>query len=245
MIRKIEKILDINIDNVSMNEAVDNVFKYLQEDRYHIIYTPNAEIVYRGTRDNELKEAMNAADMNIPDGAGVVLASKILGKPIAGKVPGVDFARELLSDRRGKDLSLFLLGSAPGVAEEAAKIIEGFGGGVKIAGFQDGYFAEADDEKIVGMINDSGANLLFVALGAPKNQEKWIYKYKDMLKCRVAVGVGGTLDSFTGKVKRAPEFFQKHGLEWFYRLYKQPKRIIRMMALPKFILKVIRVKVFG
>jgi N-acetylglucosaminyldiphosphoundecaprenol N-acetyl-beta-D-mannosaminyltransferase len=245
MIRKIEKILDINIDNVSMEEAVNNLFEFINEDRNHIIYTPNAEFVYNGTKDEKLKEALNNSDMNIPDGAGVVLAAKILNKPISEKVAGVDFTRNVLSDKRANSLSVFLLGSAPGVAKEAAKIIEGFGGRVNIAGVHDGFFAESDDDKIIAIINNSGANLLLVALGAPKNQEKWIFKHRDKLKCRVAIGVGGTLDTFAGRVKRAPEFFQKHGIEWLYRLYKQPKRFIRMLALPKFIIKVLKIKVFG
>ena len=130
-----------------------------------------------------------------------------------------------------------MFGSKPGVAEKAAKNIQEKYSGIKISGTRNGYFKEEDEAEIIRSINDSGAKLLMVCLGAPK-QEKWIYKHKDELKVNLCIGAGGSLDVFAGEVKRAPEIFIKLNLEWFYRLLKQPSRIGRFMALPRFILTV-------
>ena len=134
--------------------------------------------------------------------------------------------------------TLFLFGSKPGVAEEAEANLKRDYPGIRIVGRRNGYFKPEEESEIVEEINASGAQLLFVCLGAPA-QEKWIHRNADKLKVRVAMGIGGSLDVFAGRVERAPDFFCRTGLEWFYRLVKEPWRFMRMMALPKFALTVL------
>lgn len=218
---------------VGVSQATDKIMRFLDEDGLHAVYTPNSEIIMAAYQDETFKSVLNDADMLTADGIGVVYASKILGKPIAERAPGYDIACELLERIKGTSHSVFLLGGKPGVAEKAKEKMLELYPGLNVAGMRNGYFGEADEAEIVKEINDSGADILFVCLGAPK-QEKWINAHKDELMPRVAMGIGGSLDVFAGEVARAPQFYCKHGLEWFYRLMKQPTRAKRMLALPKF-----------
>ena len=239
-------ILGIPIDNVNMDKAVDIVKGFLAEDRVHAIYTPNSEIMMEAQRDQNLKEILCEGDLLIPDGAGVVLASKILGHKLPERVAGFDLVCRIfeLPSELKEDISLFLLGAKPGVAEEAAANIINKYKGVNIVGCHHGYFQEDEESKIIDQINASGAQILLVALGAPK-QEKWIHKNKDKIKARICMGVGGSLDILAGRSTRAPEFYQKHGLEWLYRLYKEPWRYKRMLDLPRFMLTVLKKRVLS
>lgn len=226
-------ILGVQVDMVGVSQATDKIMRFLDEDGLHAVYTPNSEIIMAAYQDETFKSVLNDADMLTADGIGVVYASKILGKPIAERAPGYDIACELLERIKGTSHSVFLLGGKPGVAEKAKEKMLELYPGLNVAGMRNGYFGEADEAEIVKEINDSGADILFVCLGAPK-QEKWINAHKDELMPRVAMGIGGSLDVFAGEVARAPQFYCKHGLEWFYRLMKQPTRAKRMLALPKF-----------
>lgn len=234
--RKKVDILGIPIDNITMKEALAAVKAFLSEDKVHAIYTPNSEIMMSAIQDNSLKEILKEGDMLIPDGAGVVLASKILGHKLAKRVAGFDLVNNIFKMSPGMKLSLFLLGAKPGVAEEAAiNIINRFKD-VQIAGWHHGYFSEEEEDEIIDKINSSGAEILLVALGAPK-QEKWIHKNKRLLhKVKICIGVGGSIDILAGKASLAPPFFREHGLEWLYRLYKEPRRFRRMLNIPKFLL---------
>lgn len=231
-------ILGVPVDMVDMHGAVDKYRELMQGDSCSLVVTPNAEIVYNASgKDAELKAIIESADLIIPDGAGLVKASKSMGKPLKERVTGIDFLGKVLEELAQNKQSLYILGAAPGIAQKAAGEMRISHEGLVIAGVHDGYFKPEDEEKIVDEINSSGAHFLCVALGSPK-QEKFIKKYQNRLKPRVAVGVGGSLDVWSGEVNRAPIFFQKHGLEWFYRLIKQPGRIKRMAVLPLFLLKV-------
>jgi N-acetylglucosaminyldiphosphoundecaprenol N-acetyl-beta-D-mannosaminyltransferase len=236
--RKTVDILGVPVDSITMPQALERVASFLAEDKVHSIFTPNAEIVMQAQRDNELKDILNSADMVVADGAGVVLASKILKRSVPCKVSGIDLTRELLRQYDEKEVSFFIFGSKPGVAEKAALNILSDHQGVKIAGYRDGYFKEEDVPSIIEKINSSGADILLVALGAPK-QEKWIARHAGELKVKVCIGVGGSVDVMAGVVKMAPEFFRKAGLEWFYRLCREPWRAKRMMDLPRFMIHVI------
>ena len=236
--RKTVDILGIPVDSITMQEAVDKVCHFLDEDSVHTIYTPNAEIMMEAQRDAELKQILRNADMLVADGAGVVLASRILRCSVPEKVSGIDLVNEtfrILAQRRTR---YFLLGSKPGIVEAAAVNITGQYPGIEIVGFNNGYYAKEDEDKIIDQINSSGTEILLVALGAPK-QEKWISQNRDKLKIKICIGVGGTLDILAGKAELAPEFFRKNGLEWLFRLYKEPRRAKRMLDLPRFILHVI------
>lgn len=226
-------ILGVKLDMVNILQAAQKIMEYLKEDRLHTVFTPNSEIIMAAYRDNEFKKILNAADMLTADGIGVVYASKILKKPINERAAGYDIACNVLEKLKNTDYKLFLFGGKPGVAEKAAQNIKNNYPGINISGTRNGYFKSEDESEIIEQINNSGADIVFVCLGAPK-QEKWIYAHKNDLNVKVAMGIGGSLDVFAGEVKRAPDIFCKLGLEWFYRLCKEPQRIGRMMDLPKF-----------
>lgn len=239
--RKIVEIAGINIDDISMEQAVDRIYEFIGSNKNHAIYTPNAEIMMDGITNREMKTILNNADMLVADGAGVVLASKILGKEVAEKVSGYDLVKNLLTASSKRPIKFFLFGGKPGIPEKAnANIICDYPG-AEVVGTRNGYFSTEDEETIINEINASGADILLVCLGAPK-QELWITENKAKLKVKACMGVGGTLDVLAGNVKLAPDFFRDHGLEWLYRLFKEPKRFKRMLKLPKFILYVIGIR---
>ncbi len=232
-------ILGVGVDMVTIDEAARQIMEFMEEERFHSVFTPNSEIIMRAYRDAAFADILNGADLLTADGIGVVYASKILKKPIKERAAGFDIAKKVLADVSASEHKLFLFGGKPGVAEKARENLLNDYPGLKIAGTRNGYFGEDEEDAIINEINESGADMIFVCLGAPK-QEQWIDKNKDKLKnIRVAMGIGGSLDVFAGTAERAPEFFCKTGLEWFYRLCKEPWRIGRMMDLPKFAATVI------
>ena len=226
-------ILGVWVDMVNIPRAVDKIMQFFDDDGLHKVYTPNSEIIMAAYKDDNFRDILNDAELLTADGIGVVYASKILGKPITERAAGYDILCEVLERIKGTSRSVFLFGGKPGVAELAEEKLKERFPGIVIAGTRNGYFKPEEEEDIVSQINSSGAELLLVCLGAPK-QELWINKYKDKLNVKVAVGVGGSRDVFAGTALRAPDFYCKHGLEWFYRLMKQPSRAGRMLALPKF-----------
>lgn len=231
-------ILGVLVDNLTMDSAIGKVRGFLGSDRPHTIFTPNSEIILAAHRDKGFREILNSASMLTADGIGVVYASRIVKKPIAERVAGFDLGCRILEEAAKGGHGVFLFGAKPGVAEVAAKNLVNKYTGLKIAGTENGYFTEQDNDRIVENINSSGADILFVCLGAPK-QEIWIYKNKTKLKPKVIMGIGGSLDVFAGNAQRAPVFWQRAGLEWLYRLIKEPRRIWRMRSLPIFGLTVL------
>lgn len=241
-VRKLVNIAGINIDDITMKQAVKRVYGFISSNENHSIYTPNAEIMMDGITNKTLNHVLNSADMLVADGAGVVLASKILGREVVEKVSGVDLAKNLLASSSQKPIKFFLFGGSPGIAEKAhANIICDYPA-AQVVGTRNGYFTADDNEEIINEINESGAEVLVVCLGAPK-QEIWIHENKNKLKVKACLGVGGTLDILAGNVKLAPDFFRNNGLEWLYRLYKEPRRFKRMMRLPKFILYIFAIRI--
>lgn len=244
--QNIEKVnvRGVYFDNVNMQEAIDKAMGFINSDLCDYIVTPNAEIVQSCIENPENYQVINSASMIIPDGIGVVYAAKILGTPLKCKVPGCELAEHLVQkiSKTGDGIFFFGGGKAtdekPCVAQQAADKLSEKYPGLNVCGCRDGYFSDDDNAAIIDDINNSGAKLLFVCLGAPK-QEKWIYNNREKLKVNLAIGLGGSLDVFSGNVKRAPKFFIKANLEWFYRLICMPSRIGRMMKLPKFLFGVI------
>lgn len=226
-------VLGVGFDNVTMDQAVAEGVRLMNEDGAHYVVTPNPEIVETCREDSEAMEAVRRADMVIADGIGVVYGAKILGTPLKGRVPGIEFAQNLMGRMAESGKSLFLLGAKPGIADQAAEKLKVRYPGLQVAGTHDGYFKE--DGPVLTQIRDSGADVVFVCLGAPK-QEKWMLYNGEATGAHLLVGLGGCLDVFSGNVQRAPEVFQKLGLEWFYRLLKNPSRIGRMMKLPLFLI---------
>lgn len=233
------KILGVRIDKVDMDGAVKAILGFLKKDTPSVVYTPNSEIVYRAKDDEKFKTVLNSSDLNTADGIGIVYASKILNNPIESRVAGFDLATRLLPVMNERKLKLFLFGGKEGVGERAKEEILKKYPDINICGIENGYFENSD--KIIEHINRENPDFVFVCLGAPK-QENWIFENKDKLSAKVLMGIGGSLDVFAGEAKRAPDIYIKLNIEWLYRLLKNPTRIGRMMALPKFAIAVIKSK---
>ena len=228
-------VLGVGFDNVTMAEAVEQGMALLHSEGSHYVVTPNPEIVEACRENGAARAAVNGADLVLPDGIGIIKGAAMLGTPLKEKTPGIEFAAHMMERMAGEGMSLYLLGAKPGIAEQAAENLSAQYPGLKIAGTHDGYFKE--DGPVVEDIRQSGADCVFVCLGAPK-QEFWMAKNGPATGARLLCGLGGSLDVFAGTVERAPKFFCDHGLEWFYRLCKEPKRIGRMMKLPLFLVHV-------
>lgn len=232
-------ILGVLVHKVNVEQASDRIIEYISaSEGAKSVFTPNSEIIMAAYRDPEFCNLLNSSDLLTADGIGVVYASKIVKNPIAERAAGYDIACRTLEKLAKLGGSLYLFGSKPGVAELAAANIESRYSGVKVVGMSDGYFDEVKEKAIIEDIKRTKPDLLFVCLGAPK-QERWISAHKSELGAKVCMGIGGSLDVFAGTVKRAPEFYTKHGIEWLYRLAKQPSRFVRMLDLPRFGLKVL------
>lgn len=230
------EVLGVGFDNMTMDEALAEGVRLMNEDGAHYVVTPNPEIVEVCREDAEAMEAVKNADLVIADGIGVTYGAKILGTPLKTRIPGIEFAQGLMDRMAKSGKTLFLMGAKPGVAEEAARRLQEKYTGLKIVGTHDGYFKE--DEGVVNAIRESGADVVFVCLGAPK-QEKWMLKNGEATGAHLLLGLGGCLDVFSGTVQRAPKMFQKLGLEWLHRLIKNPSRAGRMMKLPLFLIHVL------
>ena len=232
----------VAFDNVTMDEAVAQAVENLQSKRRCMVVTPNAEIAQSCVTDNRLREIVRKAGLVLPDGIGVIYASRILKKPLKQRVPGVEFGENLVSALRDTGKTIFFLGGKPGVAEEAAHRLQVKYPGLKVAGTKDGYFQR--EEEAVEAVQQAKPDVLFVCLGSPK-QEYFMADHFDQLGATLMVGLGGSLDVYAGKVERAPALFRKLGLEWFYRLLRQPSRLGRMMKLPQYLWQSIRWRMKG
>ena len=225
-------ILGVGFDNVTMEQAVAEGVRLLRTEGGHYAVTPNPEIVEICRADPEAMEAVNGADLVLADGIGVIYGAKLEKTPLKARVPGIAFAQKLMERMAQGGDTLYLLGAKPGVAEEAARNLEKQYPGLQIVGTHDGYFQ--DDGPVIEDIKASGAAVVFVCLGAPK-QEKWMKQNGAATGARLLIGMGGCLDVFSGRVQRAPEVFQRLGLEWLYRVAKEPSRIGRVAKLPLFL----------
>ncbi len=234
-------VLGVPFDAVTMEQAVEKAKKMLGEEGQHFICTPNPEIVMEAQKDKELMDILHEADMVIPDGIGVVWASKYSEIRLKERVAGYDLTQNLMAELAATGETFYFFGGAPGVASTAARMMMKKYPGLKVVGVHNGYFDEKEEKKIIQDIKTKSPSILLVGLGAPK-QEKWIYDNIRLVRAKVAIGVGGSFDVMAGNVKRAPKIFQKLGLEWFHRLITQPTRWRRMMRLPKFALTVLKTK---
>ncbi|QRN85025.1 WecB/TagA/CpsF family glycosyltransferase [Clostridia bacterium] len=237
---KIE-ILGVGIDNLSMDETVSRIGQAIASKERMQVNTLNAEILYQALHDSRLMETINGCDLVTPDGTGIVWASEQLGTPCKERVTGIDLLNNLLKQSPKKGYKIYFYGSKPEILERAIKNIRETYPGINIVGSTHGYIKEDEQGKLLQDIQKKEPDLLFVALGAPR-QEYWIESSLKELPSLVAVGVGGSLDVISGELKRAPEFFQKLRLEWLYRALIQPSRFKRLMVLPRFMLAVKRQK---
>lgn len=239
-------IRGVRFDSVSMDEALSRAADFIEDKEASlpfVVHTPNSEIVQLCVEQPAYYPLINSADLIIPDGIGVVMASKILKTPLRkGKVAGCDLGLRIAAYCAERAHGVYFLGGKPGVAELAGERLAEKFPGFSLSGCRDGYFdksASEENDAVIEAINASGAEVLYVCLGVPA-QEKWIFENKERLThVKLCLALGGSLDVYAGTVKRAPKLFIKLGLEWFWRLLLQPTRIGRMMKLPKFLLGVI------
>ena len=232
------QVLGVPIHPWTMGEAVAFLEKRIAAKEQTFVVTANAEIIMFCQEDAEYREIVtHKADLVLPDGAGAVWAGRHLGYQVPERVAGFDLFNHLLQASIQHGYRAYFFGGAPGVAEAARAKAQELYPGVRVVGCHNGFFTEAESANIIEEINASGAELLFVALGAPK-QEKWLVAHAAELKPRVLMGIGGSFDVLAGRMERAPQWMQEASLEWAFRLYKQPSRFMRMLALPKFVLKV-------
>lgn len=224
-----KNILGVDIDDLTLEEAVAAGCALLEQDGSHYVVTPNPEFLLTAKKNQAFQSVLNAADLSLPDGIGVIYAAKLLGRPLKGRAPGIEFAQGLMEHLAQSGKKLFLLGAKPSVAEQAAENLCKTYPGLTICGVNDGYFK--DDAPVIEKIKASEADVVFVCLGAPK-QELWMAKNGPNTGAALLVGLGGCLDVFAGNVQRAPELWQKAGMEWLYRLIKEPSRFGRMARLP-------------
>ena len=231
------KILGVNVDSVTMAQAIAQIENLISVRKNSIVATANAEMLLMATHDDELKNILNSAELVVADGAGTVWAAHHLGYEMPERVAGFDLVQELMKISPTHDYKIFLFGAAPSIADKAKLKAEQLYPGIKIVGVRNGFFTATDEPEIIAQIKKSSPDILLVALGVPK-QEKFLAKYKSELNVPVSIGVGGTFDVMAGVVKRAPLWMQKLKLEWLFRAMLQPSRAGRLIALPKFVLKV-------
>lgn len=227
------KILGIDIFNVTRIEALEYVSDRIRKGERTKVYTPNSEMLVEGIRDRGFEEILVQGDLLLPDGVGLIKVAPFYKKRFKEKVAGVDFTQDLIERGASEGWKIFIFGGTKDSVESAFLNLERKYPGL-VVGHRDGYFSEEEEPNLVREIKDSGATILIVGLGM-KKQERFIHERMEETGALAALGVGGTIDIIAGTVNRAPDLFIKLGLEWMYRLLKQPKRFIRMLDLPRFV----------
>lgn len=232
------RILGIKINKVDMEQAINEIDSLIIDDNKNYIVTPNSEMIVMAQEDDELADILNNSNLNVADGAGVVLASKIYGDKLTERVAGFDLMQHLLELASDKNYSIYLLGSKPGLVDCTREIISAKYPCLNICGTHHGYLDKELQKKVIDEVNHLRPDILFVGMGVPL-QEKFIYNNLSQLEVKIAMTVGGSFDVLAGEVKRAPFLMQRLNLEWLYRLIQEPTRLGRMMALPKFVFLVL------
>ena len=234
-----EQILGVQVNTENYDQLIPKVFRNIEEKKKSLVVAINPEKLMKAKEDPELKALLNRAEFQIPDGIGVIIASKLQKGNIRSRVTGVDMMDRVVREAARTGHAIFLYGAKPGVADKAARQLKQTYPDLIVAGTQDGY--EPDNDKVIDIINQAKPSILFVAMGSPK-QEQWIEQNRDQLHPTLYQGVGGSFDVLAGTVKRAPAIFQRFGAEWLYRLLKEPSRLKRQMNLPKFLIEVFKQK---
>ncbi|MFA6431035.1 MAG: WecB/TagA/CpsF family glycosyltransferase [Candidatus Margulisiibacteriota bacterium] len=222
----------IQVDNVTLEEAEEKAEAFIISRKPHIIVTPNPEIIVTSQEDHELRDIVNSADLRVPDGISMVVVSKILGKPLKERVSGIDLMLKLIEISAIRGYKIFLYGGSEGVAKKAALNLKAKYPALIIVGIENGF--ASDDSKVIEKIKKAKPDILFVGLGAGK-QERWLNRHLKELDVPVGMVIGGSMDVISGLKKRAPVWMQKMKIEWLYRLVTEPSRWKRQLALPKFL----------
>ena len=230
--------MDVCVHEVTMAQAMDTIAGFIAEGKPHHVVTLDASMCVAARHDPELRAVIWGAELVTPDSAGVLWAAGRFGIRLPERVSGVEIVAELAAGAPRTGISLYLLGAAPGVAEEAARKLLDAHPGCRIAGTHHGYFAAEDDAFVVEQVRQTRPDVLCVAMGIPK-QEKWIARHRDALGIPVMIGVGGTLDVLSGRARRAPLWMRRTNLEWLYRVLVNPRKIGKVMTLPRFVAMVL------
>lgn len=231
------ELLGIPIDRLTQAEAVEWVANALCQQQPRLLVSINPERLMQALRDPALAEVLRRADLSLADGAGVLWAARRLGSPLPGRVPGVDFLGALAARGAAQGWRFFFLGGDPGVAEAAGAALRTAFPGFQLVGTFGGSPDPRDDSASVAAVRASRAQLVFVAYGGGE-EEAWLARNLAASGALVGMGVGGAFDFISGRARRAPPFMREHGLEWLHRLIKQPWRWRRMLALPRFMVRV-------
>jgi N-acetylglucosaminyldiphosphoundecaprenol N-acetyl-beta-D-mannosaminyltransferase len=232
--RKVVELLGVPVHRTDVAAALHRISQFIEEGVPHQVVTPDSCALVRARHDPELMRILQSADLVTPDGAGLVWMAKVMGLPLWERVSGVDLMDHICELAAEKGYSIYLLGAAPGVAALAAVRLQERHPGLTVCGVMHGYFAPDQELEVVRDIAAAKPHILFVALGVPR-QEKWIRQHLDELAVPVAIGVGGSFDVLSGRVKRAPMWMQRWGLEWLWRAAREPSRLPRLLALPRFV----------
>lgn len=239
-----ERILGLRVNRVTMDQSITAIECFIAERTPHHVVTADASMAVTARSDSELHDIVEHADLITPDGAGILWASRLLGFPLQHKVSGVDMVGRLCALSAEKGYRIYFFGAGPGVAADAAARLRDLYPNTQIVGERDGFLSREEEPSLIQEIVSARPDILLVALGIPK-QEKWIHANKIRLNVPVSIGIGGSFDVYSGRVERAPLWMQRRGLEWLHRLYKNPKKIGKVMTLPKFALLTIKQRVLG
>ncbi|UTE77358.1 WecB/TagA/CpsF family glycosyltransferase [Rossellomorea sp. KS-H15a] len=232
-----ENFLGVDVCTLNYKQITSAIIEDIEQRKKSFIVAINPEKIMKAKQDESLRTLLNKADYQIPDGIGVILASRLKGGEIRERVTGIDLMLAICKEAELNGKSIFLYGAKPGIADAARVELEKQYPSLRIAGTLNGY--EKDEEVIKNTINNANPDIIFVALGSPA-QENWILSHMHELAPSIYQGVGGSFDVISGRIKRAPEFYQKMGAEWLYRLLKEPWRWKRQLLLPKFLLEVMK-----
>jgi N-acetylglucosaminyldiphosphoundecaprenol N-acetyl-beta-D-mannosaminyltransferase len=234
-------VLETPIDRLNTDEVLEAIEAFIKDRTPRMVVTADASGLICSQSDAEFRHIIQLADLVTPDSEGVLWAARRKGTPFPERVSGVDLVDNLCALSAQKGYGVFFLGAAPGVAEMAAEKMKLRHPGCNILGTRHGYFPADSDDVVAREVAEFKPDILFVAMGIPR-QEKFIYNTREIIKAPVALGVGGSLDVFSGKAKRAPVFVQKMKLEWLWRLLLNPKKISKCKALPVFVWQVLKSK---
>lgn len=238
--KPVANILGVPFTTRGFGETVTHLVERIESGEQMHVLTANPEIVMLANENQAFRTIVEQAYV-VPDGIGIVYAAKWTNQPIHERVTGVELVEALMEEADKKQWNVYLLGASPEVIQLAAQKLENRFPNAHIVGYRDGYFRQDEEEQIVQEIASKKTHLLFVAMGSPK-QDQWLARYRDQLQASLMMGVGGTFDVISGKVKRAPMLWQKLNLEWLYRLLATPSRWKRQLAIPRFVWTVLKEK---
>jgi N-acetylglucosaminyldiphosphoundecaprenol N-acetyl-beta-D-mannosaminyltransferase len=227
------RILDLDVHHVTLDAVCERIEAFIRSGMPHQIATVNMDFVRIGRKDAAFRDAVNQADLAVPDGVPVIWLSRLLGTPLPERVTGVDIVEQGAALAAKQGYRIFLLGAAPGIADAAATELRVRYPGLDVAGTYSppmGPFTPQEDTRMVAAVRAVSPDILFVAFGAPR-QDVWIREHLEELNVPVCVGVGGTFNFLAGTVKRAPQWMRRSGLEWAYRVGQEPRRLWRRYLL--------------